>query len=458
MLIKQFNQYAESIKPLLRKALTSATGVGEALVPQKLEQIVTNTIIRLSPEFALIEAEYDAQKLHEFNRVTGLGAAGGAMGEGAVTPTRNSTYERNATVTLKNIRRKGAVTNFLQDASQKYIDSAATEMENVIRAHVYDLNFYNLFGNAVANPYEYSGWDKAISSNRFDFAGAVPSNLRHLDKMIDASNRKGGMRHKRAFIMTPEQLSLSSALLANVRLNQGLVGNMSQVDINGGWRLNAYRDIPILESTYMGGIGADTMGSVTPTAGGTGTGTLSDGTYHFIVTKYTVNGESIPTSDISITLSGGGSTQKILLSFTADPNAYKYRIYYSTSSSGHTLIDERCGFTYDADGTITGVIDSMTVLSVAASANITTAMQADKPPTVVSSVNPEPIYLIDFDKFQGMGKFAYTHSQGNRVDGLVSIKPLAETDDFLPFLVKTYGAIVDAFEATSCVYRNVRAA
>lgn len=458
MLIKQFNQYAESIKPLLRKALSSAAGQGEALVPQKLEQIVTNTVIRLSPEFALIEAEYDAQKLHEFNRVTSLGAAGGAMGEGAVTPTRNSTYERNATITLKNIRRKGAVTNFLQDASQKYIDAAATEMENVIRAHVYDLNFYNLFGNAEANPYEYTGWDKFITTNRFDFGGAVPSNLRHLDKMIDASNRKGAMRHKRAFIMTPEQLSLTSALLANVRLNQGLVGNMSQVDINGGWRLNAYRDIPILESTFMGGIGADAKVVVTPTAGGTGTGTLSNGTYHFIVTKFTVNGESVASDDISITLSGGGSAQKILLSFTTDPNAYKYRIYYSTTSSGHTLIDEKTNFTYDADGTITGTISSMTVLSVAASANITSAMAADKPPTVVSSVNPEPIYLIDFDKFQGMGKVAYTHSQGNRVDGLVSIKPLAETDDFLPFLVKSYLGLIPSFEATSAVYRNVRAA
>ena len=35
------------------------------------------------------------------------------------------------------------------------------------------------------------------------------------------------------------------------------------VDISGGWRLNAYRDIPIIETTFMGGKGSVSMGSLT---------------------------------------------------------------------------------------------------------------------------------------------------------------------------------------------------
>ena len=42
------------VKSMIAKALTSATNVGEALVPEHLEEIITNTIVRMSPELAVI--------------------------------------------------------------------------------------------------------------------------------------------------------------------------------------------------------------------------------------------------------------------------------------------------------------------------------------------------------------------------------------------------------------------
>jgi hypothetical protein len=57
-----------------------------------------------------------------------------------------------------------------------------------------------------------------------------------------------------------------------------------------------------------------------------------------------------------------------------------------------------------------------------------------------------------------MGKFAYTHSAGNRFDGLVQIEELSKIDDFIQFLVKTYGTIVPAYEATCSWSRGWRAA
>jgi hypothetical protein len=148
--IRQFNKNAVAGKSLIRKALDSSAARGQALVPQKLEQAITNTVLRLSPELAMVETEFDNQKFHEFNRLTSLPSAGGGMGENAVTPTRNSTYARDQ-VQLKVIRRKGAVTNFLQDTSAKYIDASAAEMENHILAHAYDMATYVLYGNAIAD-------------------------------------------------------------------------------------------------------------------------------------------------------------------------------------------------------------------------------------------------------------------------------------------------------------------
>ena len=109
-----------------------------------------------------------------------------------------------------------------------------------------------IWGNAGANAYEYSGLEQYVTSNRVDFGDAVPTTLNFLDAAIDASNRKGGSRHVRSFLMSPEMLSKVSQLLTNVRLNQGLTGGgLTQVEIGGGWRLNAYRDIPIIETTSL---------------------------------------------------------------------------------------------------------------------------------------------------------------------------------------------------------------
>ena len=71
-------------------------------------------------------------------------------------------------------------------------------------------NFYNLFGNETANPFEPSGWNTFIESNRLSGitggATTVPSTLKFLDDMIDLSNRKGGQGTK-DFAMSPEMLT-----------------------------------------------------------------------------------------------------------------------------------------------------------------------------------------------------------------------------------------------------------
>lgn len=459
--IQQFNLAARQNKSLIQKALTSVTNVGEALIPELLEEVITNTVVRMSPELAVMKGRFDPQKFHEFNRLTALPAAGGAMGENAVTPTRNATYARTS-VELKVVRRKGAVTNFLQDSSARYIDAAAAEMENHLLAHVFDLNTYILWGNELADAYSFGGWDRFIGTNRLTevTTGTVPTTLAFLDEMIDLNLEKQGDGHDRVFFMSARMLSLVSRLLTNVRLNQGLTaGGLTQVNIGGGWRLNAYRDIPII--TTSGVRPQQTMTTVTAAHAGSGTAIPND-EYFFRVTPVTYNGEEIACAEISDTTS---SSDTLTLSWTAFPGALYYKIYCGLTTGGANLplVAVISAFTYDADGTISGAVASHIFTSnpSVAGASVPTAMQSDLAyvANIAGGNQPEEtILLIDLDAYQGMGKLPYTNSGGSRFNGLVTMQPLAQTDDNIPFLIKSYPALADAFEATCVLHRGLRVA
>lgn len=477
-LIQQFNKFAASNKNLIQKALTSATGSGEALIPENLEKTITDTVIRMSPELALLESKKIAGKVAEFNRLTAKPSRGGAMGENATTPTTQSATER-ISVTLKIVRRKGVVTNFLKDTSEGYIDAAAFEMENHLQAHVLDLIYYLLYGNrhihSVTNAvqaqsgFEFDGLDKFISTNRINKAvgGVVPTSLSELDNLIDRSNRAGGARHKRAFGMSPEMLSKFSQLLTNVRLNQGIVGSgITQVSLEGGWRLNAYRDIPIIETTAVAPIEQLTS-TVTSAAVATG-GSLSDGTYYYRVAPITYEGEQEASAEGSQVLAAGTAVQSISLTLNAQhttnsiPSALAYKIYFGTASGSLTLNKICSAFTYDSNGSPSSTVfnglapNPFLVTSTTPGTDVPTHMQSDVPLVNTGGVRPEIVYLWDLDPIQGLGKFPYTNTAGDQFNGLVTTRQLAEIDDYIQFLVKSYPALCDSFERTSCWVRGLR--
>lgn len=395
------------------------------------------------------------------------------MGENSTTPITNSKTSRD-NVTLKVVKRKGKVTNFLIDTSQDFIDTAAYEMENHIQAHVIDLIYYLVWGNKDSNTYEYDGLEKLITSQKNAFStvsgGAVPSNLTFMDDMIDASNRKGGARHSRAWLMSPEMLSKVSQLLTNVRLNQGLQGSgITQVDINGGWRLNAYRDIPIIETSSLSPIEAMSP-TVTVTKVATG-GDMSNSTLYVYVSPITQDGEQAPCAEKTVTLDAGTAVQrfkidlddvhKTTINGTAVATAYAYKIYVGTATgvANCTLKKIVPAFTYDADGTPNGdngVDSSIYVSTLTPGSDVPSAMQSDIPLVASGGVYPESVVLWDLDPIQGLGKLPFTNKPGDRYKGLVVTKPLAEIDDFINFLVKSYLALCPSFEGSSYWLRNIR--
>ena len=475
-IINQFNRFALNNKSIIEKALTTATGVGAGLIPQNLEEQITDTVIRLSPEMALVTTKPIEGKTHEFNRLTSRPAPGGAMGENATTPITNSTTVRD-NVDLKIIRRKGKVTNFLNDTSRKYIDAASYEMMNHLQSHVLDLIYYMLYGNSdsttivnsTANTnsgIEFDGLDKLIATNRIDFGAVTPSNLTILDTMIDKSNRKGGARHRRVFGMSPELLSKFSRLLSNVRLNQGLQGNgITQVDIGGGWRLNAYRDIPIIETTSTSPV--EKMIPTVTASAGSATGSLTNADYYFRVAPMTLAGEQQASDETHVQLVGGGSAQSVKITLSARHSgtdvAIAYKIYGGTTTGVLTLIKIVSAFTLDSEYSPTTVYNGITsselqVLTMTPDDSVPTGMQADVPLSVSAGVYDEVMYLWDLDPIQGLGKLPYTNVAGDQFNGLVTTKPLAEVDDYIQFLVKSYCALTPAFEATSVWVRRIRKA
>lgn len=475
-LLRQFNKYSMDQRSLVQKAmLTAQTNVGEGLIPQHLEKVITNLMVALSPEIAVITPRYDAQKYHEFNRLTALPAPGGAMGEAAVTPTNNSTYQRTGRY-MKVVRRKGAVTNFLQDASKNYIDAASIEMENNVQAHVYDLVAYLLYGNDGANPYSFPGLDILTATNRINqvAAGLVPVDLSVLDDLIDRNTTKQGMNHRKCFVMSPQMLSKFSRLLTNVRLNQGVTaGGMSTVEIPGGWRLQAYRDVPIIQSTQCRPGGVSNVGTMGQSITNSG-GTIGSGTYYMVMSSVTWRGEQQPSAECSATATG---TAVDSVTWTADPAALYYKIYCATSSGAEKLVCILPANVYDSAGTLGAAITQVQFTSNPATANPTigqinsttpfitinasvpTAMANDLPLYVSGSNAPgEYLFFWDLDEFQGMGKVAFTNSGGSRFNGLISLEPLAKTDDNLPFLIKSYLSLIDSWEATSAIVRNLKVA
>ena len=469
-LIGQYNALGAQRKTLIQKALTTQTNSGEALIPEKLEKIITNTVVRLSPEMAVIQPEFDNQKLHSFNRLMKLPRAGGFMGEGATTPTSQGSYER-ASVELKILRRKGAVTNFLQDTSKKYIDASTAEMENHLQAHVYDIINALKFGNKESNKFSFDGLDKIIKTNRVNEArgGVVPTDLSFLDDMIDANIRKNGAGHNKVLMMSPEMQSLVSRLLTNVRLMQGNAGTLGHVEINGGWRLATYRDIPILPVADMGG-NKVAIGTVSLDA--TGAGSIPSGDYFFQVSAITLDGETIASDEVTDTI---GASKSAKLQWTAVENASYYKIYCSKTTGTEKLIAVIPACTYDGTGTyvsdVTGVeittdpsVKNPTLKLIATgsfidpniTASVTDAMANDVPIVTTGDIAPETVILWDLDKYQGLGKVPYTNVGGDKFGGLVTMTPLAITDDNIPFMVKSYLALCDAFEATSFMHRGLR--
>lgn len=448
---------SDQSKDIIRKAMSTASTSGGPLIEQHYETIITNAAIRLNPYLAVAEYEYDPQKVHRFTRRTALPGPGSAMGELAYAPDRSATRQE-VTKTLKVLQRRGGVSGFARAATKKNYDAQRVELEDHIEAFANDLAIYYLYGNTDADEYTFDGLDKFISTNRTNAAvgGVVPTDMSILDNMIDQSRSQKSQGHRIVFSMSPFMMRKFSSLWTNVRDQRPAVrDNTDDVYIDGGYRLRTYDGYPIIEGSQTRP--TEQMGAVVYSDAGAGGG-IADDERFFRVAHINWGGEQIASAEVSGTSS---SADSITLTWAANTEAMYYKIYASDTTNQETLVKVVSGFTYDSAGTPNGNTTSVTWTTeplTPDSASVPTHMQNDVPLSYIGGVAPEIIHLWDLNKYQGLGKIAHTNDQGTELEGFLGIEELGKTRNATDFLLFTYMAMIDSYEATSAMYRGARTA
>jgi hypothetical protein len=200
-------------------------------------------------------------------------------------------------------------------------------------------------------------------------------------------------------------------------------------------------------------------------------GALSGTTNYFRVSVITYDGES-EASDVL----QGGSANEVTLNWAAEAGAFYYRVYAGATEATLKLVAVIPAQTYDGIGTYQAEVAGVTIngnpllpnqpltliapagMTVLSEPTVSDTLAHDIPLVATGGVVPECAALWDLDKYQGLGKVPYTNQGGDRFNGLVTIEPLAKTDDFVSFLIRTYFALCPSWEATSVMVRGLRTA
>jgi len=392
----------------IQKALDSTTGA--ALIPESLAPVVVEYAKKLNPLMGILRWNKAAGKTHEFARRTALPSAG-PEGEGAVTASSRSSYTRDS-VQLKIVRTRGGVTGFESAATASFADALQTELNGAVESQAYSIEQQMLWGNSE-DPYQIDGLDALVAANLIDVNGTIQ--LSDLDEMIDLVRDSGAKRDPLLLIMSNKMLSKVSSLYVSQFSLQ-----LPSTDVRGGYRLSAYRDVPILESSFLRP--AATMGSVSLQAGSGGS--LAAGTYYVRVSAVTQDGETVACASNSVAVSASG---KITVDWTSSvvEGALLYKIY-ATEANGdagtETLQLVVPGRSYDGDGTPGADATSAIVDEYVSGGNLPL------------DSGDETVYLVDLNPDQGL-EVEYLGSSP------VIIERLARTADSEEFLLKTYFAL-----------------
>jgi hypothetical protein len=311
----------------------------------------------------------------------------------------------------------------------------------------------------------------------------VPTDLGLFSDALARSNEKGGLNHRRAFILSPTLWFYFNNLISYYRVNNSdaaaAIGSYKDFKFNAHWEMVSFMGIPILQSGWTKP--REKMSStVTAVKEATG-GSLSDGTYYIQVSPITTRGEQVASDEVSVVLDAGTAVQAIKITLNTphlsrketpegeDYNdTYQYRIYMSQTSKTETLSKIVSAFTYDSDGEQTGddngttgkdfyITDLIDIVTVNSAQAVDIPYLAEGLDVFGAPVNPTEAFILwDFDQIQGLGDFPFTNIPGDAFEGMVYSEVLGKTDDFVEMLFKSYMAMANAYEGSSVYYRGVK--
>jgi hypothetical protein len=423
----------------LRRALTTTTGGVENVIPEDLEPTLIEMLLKVSPLLALLPKKRADGKTHEVALRTAIPSAW-VEGELATPNYTSSTYDRKS-VQLKITRAAGGVSNFAQASAASFIDLLTQEINGSLEGIASTLEFLNMWGN-TGDAYQYDGLDKLISEdgNVIDHDGVVTLAL--LDDMLDTIEQyRGVSRDRKIWVMSAQMLSKISGL--NTRIGMDL----DTLEFEDGFRMKAYRQIPIVTAPYVRPLSATTSPTVSAAAGA-GTGTLATGTWRYKIASVTVDGEQVAGTADDVAVTGPDDVD---LTWTADTNAKLYKIYRTAvngadADANYSLLATISAKTYDSNGNVTANVASYTDTGAL---------------TLNTSVHPlaagdETIWLIDIDEGRGASMLYLPNAQGNAAgQNWVRYLPLGRTRSSQDYLIETFTALQLPQPETCVVARRV---
>jgi len=425
----------------LRKALLQTTGSGQYLAPEDLEPVLVEYLKKISPLMGLVDVGRANGMSHQVNVRTAIPSA---WFEGEVTAgtAAASTYTRNS-VGLKIMRAWGGVSGFQRAASSKFIDALEAEQTGSIEAMA-DLLEYSLLWGNDADSYQTSGLDTYVSE---DVSGTNITNnstmttvtLSNLDTALDvAEGYRGVQRDKKVFVMSPSMISKVSALQTLVQRN------VQQVEFEGGFRMNTYRGVPLVPSSFVQPASTTTSPTVTATAAAGGS--LADDEYFYRISSVTMYGEQLVGGEDSATTATTNNT--VTLTWTADSNAKLYKVWRGTATgvANMTLLTTIAAKTYNSSGAVSASVATFSDDgSYTADSNIT--------PLTTSG---EVIFLANLDPRRGMTFKSLLSELGEPVDNLIRYVELARTKSAYEFIMETFGAIQIPWSKLHYTIRGVK--
>lgn len=436
----------------LRKALlTSASGSGEALIPEDLEAMLIEYLGREFPLWNFIEKMQANGKTHEYNKRTSLPTA---RFEGELSPqvATSSVYSRE-TEQLKILRTWGGVSGFGQTVTAEFIDALSSELVGSVEAMANLVEFSIMYGNDI-DTYQFNGLDTQIAEDTtakksITNGGSVLNadavvTLTHLDSMIDAVTKwRGTTNDPLMFLMSPQMISKVSGL--ETKLNR----DAPIIEYPGGFRMNSYRGVPIYRSSLLSPASTTTSPTVTATAAAGGS--LADDEYFYAISSVTEEGEQLVGVIDSATTSG--TDNSVDLTWTADATAYLYKIWRGTVTGADTmyLLNTIAARAYNANGSDNGDVAAWSDEGVILPAAQTAIWQP-------LTTGEEQMFLINLNPDRGIKLLGMRDALGSPIDTFLSYVPLATRSSAFEYLLESFMAMQLPHPKLCSVGRRVKLA
>lgn len=331
----------------LDEALTAA-GV-PALIQKVIDPLLLEYQRRMAPMIRAIPTKKISSTTYWFNRRT-YRAPGGFVTDGGARPMGNSVYEQFQFV-IKLLQSVGGVTGYAQEVTRDQIgDLRANEIASCMQGLLWDIEQAMLWGSAAATqngPWpQFDGLDVMV--NQFAATTQNPQNaievggqslaLRHLDLLIDMIMSNASMPMLGNSWMF---LASTTAISKIAQYETPLQRFLTSTDVGVGLNVTAYRDIPLVPTSFLSSRLATQMGAVVASTATTG-GSLGAGTWYYVIEPVMARaGTLLPSTEVSQVTTGAASVNTLTFS---TPLGYEgaapqsYRVYRGTAAGAETLL------------------------------------------------------------------------------------------------------------------------